>query len=249
MNDSARLIKTTSLRRTSQVIRPNDSKDNEARFPALVAGLLPFVSIFVRRIAFPLLLLGAGLVLVQPCAGQAGTWTITGSLAIGRYDHTATLLPNGKVLVAGGTDDDFALRSAELYDPASGTWTVTGSLAAVRQYHTATLLPNGEVLVVGGFVHDIDFAFASAELYHPASATWTATGSMGTGRSRHTATLLPNGKVLVAGGEDGEYVVMSAEVYDPTSGTWTATGSLTTARFRHTATLLSNGKVLVAGGT
>ena len=81
----------------------------------------------------------------------SGTWTATGSLATARYHHTATLLPNGKVLVAGGFDGSGYLASAELYDPASGTWTATGSLATARDYHTATLLPNGKVLVAGGF--------------------------------------------------------------------------------------------------
>ena len=99
---------------------------------SLAVGLRPAFSILARRIAFPLLLLTAGLVLVQPCAGQSGTWTATGSLATARDDHTATLLPNGKVLVAGGVDDSGALASAELYDPASGTWTATGSLATAR---------------------------------------------------------------------------------------------------------------------
>ena len=79
----------------------------------------------------------------------SGTWTATGSLATGRYFHTATLLPNGKVLVAGGGQRFSA--SAELYDPASGTWTATGSLATARYGHTATLLPNGKVLVAGGY--------------------------------------------------------------------------------------------------
>ena len=87
----------------------------------------------------------------------SGTWTATGSLATARFYHTATLLPNGKVLVAGGIDNNFiaALASAELYDPASGTWTATGSLANARYLHTATLLPNGKVLVAGGFDSDL----------------------------------------------------------------------------------------------
>src|SRR5476651_257874 len=103
--------------------------------------------------AFPLLFLSAGLVLVQPCAGAPFVFNSTGSLATARYYHTATLLPNGKVLVAGGSGviSSGSLASAELYDPASGTWTATGSLATERHFHTATLLPNGKVLVAGGF--------------------------------------------------------------------------------------------------
>ena len=111
---------------------------------------------------------------------------------------TATLLPNGQVLVAGGFNG-VDLASAELYDPATGLWTATGSMTSARDHHTATLLPNGQVLVAGGYSFD-DFALASAELYDPATGLWTATGSMATARYWHTATLLPNGQVLVAGG-------------------------------------------------
>ena len=128
----------------------------------------------------------------------SGTWTVTGSLNTGRLAHTATLLPNGKVLVAGGVGS--LLASAELYDPASGSWTVTGNLNIARDHHTATLLPNGKVLVAGGQGFG---ALASAELYDPASGTWTVTGNLNTARYYHTATLLPNGMVLVAGGWNG----------------------------------------------
>ena len=82
---------------------------------------------------------------------DGGTWTITGSLNTARFLHTAILLPNGMVLVAGGLDNNFhATASAELYDPASGSWTATGSLNTARYEHTATLLANGKVLVAGG---------------------------------------------------------------------------------------------------
>jgi hypothetical protein len=151
-----------------------------------------------RWIALPLLLLTAGLMLAHPCAGAPFEFETTGSLRTARLSHTATLLPNGKVLVAGGTDLFGAFASAELYDPARGIWTATGSLVTGRSGHTATLLPNGKVLVAGGTDLNIG-ALASAELYDPASGTWTATGSLGTARYYHTATLLPNGKVLVVG--------------------------------------------------
>jgi hypothetical protein len=142
----------------------------------------------------------------------SGTWTATGSLNTARYIHTATLLPNGKVLVAGGQNGDLA--SAELYDPASGTWTATGSLNTARYDHTATLLPNGKVLVAGG-ANSTD-TLASAELYDPTSGTWTATGSLNTAREFHTASLLPNGNVLVAGGLDiFGGALASAELYGP----------------------------------
>jgi hypothetical protein len=174
-------------------------------------------------------------------------------MATARVSHTAALLPNGKVLVAGGQDSNFfPLASAELYDLASGNWTTTGSLTTARYDQTATLLDNGTVLVAGGFDSSYNPS-VSAELYDSASGTWTATGSMHNARVTHTATLLDPGEVLVAGGfknttTRGSVFLHSAELYDPASGTWTATGSMATARGEHTATLLDNGKVLVAGG-
>jgi hypothetical protein len=128
-----------------------------------------------------------------------GRWRATGDLGTAREYHTATLLPDGDVLVAGGFGDLANLASAELYNPATGIWTATDSLANARLEHTATLLPNGKVLVAGG----AGTAGASAELYNPATGIWTATGSMATARLLHTATLLPNGEVLVAGGGNG----------------------------------------------
>ena len=159
----------------------------------------------------------------------SGTWSATGSLTTARAFHTATLLPNGKVLVAGGEVPARSLSSAELYDPASGTWSATGSLSTAREFHTATLLPNGKVLVAGGQNNNV--ALSSAELYDPALGTWSATGSLSTARRFHTATLLPNGEVLVAGGlNSSASASASVELYDPASGSWSATGSLNNAR-------------------
>jgi hypothetical protein len=178
-----------------------------------------------------------------------GTWRATGRLANARFYHTATLLPNGKILVAGGYDNKAVyLASAELYDPASGSWSETGNLNTGRWAHTATLLPDGKVLVAGGYNFAATGPLASAELFDPATGTWSTTGSLAVQHSDHTATLLPDGQVLVAGGYNIDGPLASAELYDPASGTWTATGTLNTARRNHTATTLSNGKVLVAGG-
>ena len=102
-----------------------------------------------RRLALPLLFLCAAL-LVEPCAATPFQWEYTGSLNTARFHHTATLLPDGRVLVVGGESGHDPLASAELYDPATGTWSDTGSLRTARDSHTATLLPNGMVLVAGG---------------------------------------------------------------------------------------------------
>jgi len=233
------------------------SRQKALKAPDLSAKILHFFSaglsaalVLARRVAFPLLLLNVGMMLAQPGSGDSGFFNNTGSLGTARTSHTATLLLNGKVLVAGGFGGGLSADIAELYDPASGIWTAGGSFATGGRYgHTATLLPNGNVLVAGGSNHD----FTSAELYNPATGTWTVTGRLGSGRHGTTATLLPNGKVLVAGGRDesppfGGNWLVSAELYDPATGTWTATGSLASARGYHVATLLANGKVLVAGG-
>lgn len=181
--------------------------------------------------------------------GTPGTWTPTGAMSTPRNQHTETILPNGKVLIAGGSPDNATfISSAELYDPSTATFTPTGSMGTARAVHTATLLPNGKVLVAGGSIGGNNLGTASAELYDPATGTWTLTGSLGTGRSFHTATLLPNGKVLIAGGfSDGTFFA-SAELYDPATGTFTPTGSLGTARAQPSAVLLPSGKVLITGG-
>ncbi len=170
------------------------------------------------------------------------SWTATGSMTTTRWDHTATLLPSGTVLVAGGQDNDGNyLSSAELFDGTS-SFAATGSMTTARYYHTATLLPSGKVLVAGGDAGS--GSLPSAELFDGTSS-FAATGSMTTARDSHTATLLPSGKVLVAGGEGG--ASSSAELFDGTSS-FTATGSMTTARSFHTATLLPSGRVLLTGG-
>jgi hypothetical protein len=177
-----------------------------------------------------------------------GTWSATGSMASARYQHTATLLSDGKVLVVGGYNDYGPVATAELYDPATGTWSAAGSMASARYHHTATLLSDGKVIVAGGY--NYNGPQATAELYDPATGTWSATGSMASARYQHTATLLLNGQVLVVAGGSGYYdSLATAEVYEPATGTWSATGSLASARYQHTATLLLNGQVLVAGGS
>jgi acyl-coenzyme A thioesterase PaaI-like protein len=173
-------------------------------------------------------------------------FTATGFMLSPRENHTATLLPSGKVLLAGGQGGG---ASAELFDPTMGTFATTGSMSDSRFFHTATLLSTGKVLVVGG-VGATGTAVSTAELYDPVAGTFSLTGSMGTARANHTATLLPsNGTVLIVGGIDPTNAALtSAEIYNPMTGTFTPTGSMQSAHSRHTATLLPSGKVLIAGG-
>ncbi|MCP4284336.1 MAG: hypothetical protein GY792_07795 [Gammaproteobacteria bacterium] len=196
----------------------------------------------IQILAFLLLLL-----LPISALAQTYTWTAMGSLNTARYLHTASVLADGRVLVAGGYDASYnTIASAELYDPATGLWTATGSLNTAHTNHTASVLADGRVLVAGGY--DGSGSSASAELYDPATGLWTATGSLNTGRHFHTASVLADGRVLVAGGYDASGYLASAELYDPATGVWTATGSLNTARRQHTASVLADGRVLVAGG-
>ena len=175
-----------------------------------------------------------------------GAFAATASMALPRFSHTATLLKDGKVLVAGGTADTNTNvpQAAEIFDPATATFTATGIMLAVHESHTATLLPSGKVLITGG-VSGTDIS----EVYDPAMGTFAATGAMSGPRSFHTATLLPNGKVLVVGGTgSANTVLLTAELYDPAAGTFASTASMGTARRNHTATLLPSGAVLIAGG-
>ena len=165
-----------------------------------------------------------------------------------RNGHTATLLPNGKVLLAGGWNQQGRTGTAELYDPETRTFEYTGSLMTPRQGLSATLLKNGQVLIAGGDSAR-DTPQLIAELYDPATGMFVPTGSLNDGRFGHTATHLTNGKVLLIGGTSGkDNILASAEIYDPETGQFTSTSDATMVRYKHTAVLLQDGNVLIMGG-
>jgi hypothetical protein len=176
-----------------------------------------------------------------------GAWTATGSMQDVRSYPVAVRLADGKVLVAGGTDNTGNnLASAELFDPTTGIWTRTGDMHEVRNQAFAALLSDGRALVAG---KGTDAGrFGSSELFDPATGTWTTTGDLTAGRAGPlSATLLNDGRVLATGGFTSDQ--RSAEVYDPTTGRWAATGRLASARVdEQTAALLKDGRVLSIGG-
>ncbi|HSB67815.1 MAG TPA: choice-of-anchor tandem repeat GloVer-containing protein, partial [Candidatus Methylomirabilis sp.] len=134
-----------------------------------------------------------------PESSAAENWSFSGPMTVARAQHTATLLPDGRVLVAGGNNASGALQSAEIFTPASGTWAAVASMTAPRAQHTATLLPDGRVLVAGG--ENGNSPLSSAEIFNPGTNGWSAAAGMQTPRFQHTATALPDGRLLIAGGQ------------------------------------------------
>jgi hypothetical protein len=197
---------------------------------------------------------------VPSVPAAASLFTVLSSgLNTSRYQHSATILSYGKVLIAGGVNCAAPgtctyLSSAELYDPAAGTSTNTGSMATARSA-PAVALANGQVLIAGGFTCNTSgtcFSVGNAEVYDPASGTFSSTGSLIAARNGHTMTLLGNGQVLVSGGESCYSTTCSAlntaELYDPKTRIFVPTGNLFSARFSAGAVSLNNGLVLIAGG-
>lgn len=159
-----------------------------------------------------------------------------------RAAHTATLLPSGLVLIAGGVNEGATLDSALLYNPTTHTFTATGSMTTPRSSHTATLLYDGTVLIAGGDPGSSLPLLKSAEIYHPDTGTFTAAKhGMSISRDKHTATLLHDGRVLIVGGKQ-------ADLYDPTTETFSITANAPTNRTSHAAVRLNDDTVLITGG-
>jgi uncharacterized protein (TIGR03437 family) len=184
-------------------------------------------------------------------AQSSGTFRTAGNMTVARSGHSATLLPDGRVLIAGGVRErafggfELILTTAELYDPSNGAFTTTGSMTTARESHSATLLPDGRVLIAGGKSGQNNL-LKSAELYDPSTGTFTPTSDMVAAQRCQGATLLGSGKVLLAGG-----LADAAELYDPATGTFSATGryaawpgDFNTCE-RGISTLRADGKVLI----
>jgi hypothetical protein len=177
---------------------------------------------------------------------KARVFRAAASLSEARCGHSATLLPNGKVLIAGGFNQRGILSSAELYDPSSDSFSAAGHTTVARGSFTATLLTDGRVLFVGGGART---PINDAEIYDPATNQFTKTGSLLRARLGHTATLLQDGRVLILGGLVGrDDVTRSAEIFDPIRGGFTSAGEINMPRYKHATILLEDGRVLVVGG-
>jgi hypothetical protein len=181
---------------------------------------------------------------------RVGSVTLAGPMLEPRSGQTATLLPDGKVLIAGGMrrNQDF-YKSAELYDPATGKFRPTGEMNLARVGHIAVLLRSGKVLIAGGWIgHGTT---DSAELYDPATGKFSAMAKLTARRGEPRATMLANGDVLITGGDDHDGAsghLASAEIFRAATLTFQATGTMHHGRISHTATLLNDGRVLVVGG-
>jgi hypothetical protein len=199
-------------------------------------------------VLLPVLL--SSLVAAKSAGQTSGTFVRASDMTMPRSQHTATLLQNGAVLIAGGAIGDLGatgVPSTEVFDPVTGTFMRAAGMSAARRMHSATLMPNGRVLIAGGY--DDDRALRSAEVYDPASDTFMATGDMVWARGGHDAILLANGTVLMLGGNDGSWpAIPPAEIYDPATGTFAEAGPYAfgpwTCDFCAPSVLLTDGRVL-----
>ena len=185
-------------------------------------------------------------------AATPHAWTTLHEMSTPRQGHTATLLEDGRVLVAGGSDGRHALATAEIFDPRAGSWQVAGEMAGPRVNHHAVLLPGGRVLVAGGQYDDAGpgaAPLATTEVYDPGANTWAPAGSLHAARSTgFTMNRLPDGRVLLAGGVGATGILAEAELFDPRTGAWTVAPPMSVPRWAHAATLLASGLLLVTGG-
>lgn len=187
---------------------------------------------------------------------KTSQWSLVPPMAVARVRHTAVLLPDGEVLVAGGAttfhlDAGIVTASAELFNPRTNSWRAAASMPEPRYVHRSVLLHDGRVLLAGGWyaMSNADPSHETAVIYDPATDKWSATGSMTTARAEFGLAMLPDGRVLVAGGTDKSYsLTVTAELFDPVTGSWTPTGNLKVATMWSAIQTLADGRVLISGG-
>lgn len=183
--------------------------------------LLAFTSLLATLVVAYTLLVTAAIPAVD-----SNTWVATGDLSEVRAGASATLLADGRVLVAGGIGEGGAVAAAERYSVDGGAFLAAAPMQAARANHTATLLAGGRVLVAGG-TDASGQAGASAELYDAANNVWLPVGSLNVARRGHTATLLADGRVLIVGGDTADAAIDALEVFDPLTLQFTVAGALT----------------------
>jgi N-acetylneuraminic acid mutarotase len=196
---------------------------------------------------------------------STGTWSAAAAMNAERSSHTATLLPDGRVLVTGGfAGGGYALSSAEIYDPTTNTWTAAASMGLRRYRHHAIALNGDSVLIVGGRQGNIDGygsmdiwgPVSSCEIYDVVNDTWSTAGSMNQNRVETGLALLPDGRVLAAGGINSNLYMdiwaqpatATCEIYDPVTNTWSYTDSLNSARNYVRLVTMDDNSVLSIGG-
>lgn len=179
----------------------------------------------------------------------SNTWKSVGPMTTERADHTATLLNDGRVLIAGGFKGEgkyfTVLSSAEIFNPAINSFISVGSMSVPRTFHTATLLNDGRILITGGTDNN-GLALNSAEIFNPATNSFSSVGNLTTGRFYHTATLLNDGKILIAGGNN--ISLKSTEIFDPSTNAFSSGTDMTVARSHYAAARLNDGQVLLVNG-
>jgi hypothetical protein len=184
----------------------------------------------------------------RPRGPSPATLVPAAAMAVPRAAHTATTLPDGRVLVVGGFVEKGSAKGAEMFEPGAGRFAPLPPMLTTRHSHTATLLPDGKVLIAGGLAEG-GAVLAAAEVYDPARNAFTATAPLLAPRAGHVAVPLADGKVLLAGGlGPGWTFLASAELYDPATGRFSPTGAMGAGRESHVGVRLTDGRVLIVGG-